>query len=183
MIQQPSSWLCNIAVQHVLPFITMVPTTLFTSLFAFIKPWTVCFNMHEQACQQPCSSWPAQPCSSLSTGKNKLCVFYVCSCNFCNSNTRFSFTVDALATIVVKVESDSTVNPLYATIELQQLQLAFHIKRYCYKTWWATIADWIMQLYNYKALAWRVINDVLVPNTTDTRGRDITSAASQSSHH
>ena len=30
---------------------------------SFIKPWTVCSNMHEQACQQPCSSWPAQPCS------------------------------------------------------------------------------------------------------------------------
>ena len=25
---------------------------------------SVCFNKHEQACQQPCSSWPAQPCSS-----------------------------------------------------------------------------------------------------------------------
>ena len=23
---------------------------------SFIKPWTVCSNMHEQACQQPCSS-------------------------------------------------------------------------------------------------------------------------------
>ena len=58
---------------------------------SFIKPWTVCSNMHEQACQQHCSIWPAQPCSSrpaqkcsswpappcpsLSTGKNKLCVF------------------------------------------------------------------------------------------------------------
>ena len=42
---------------------------------SIIKPWTVCSNMHEQACQQPCSSWPAQPCSSLSTGKNKLCGF------------------------------------------------------------------------------------------------------------
>ena len=42
---------------------------------SFIKPWTVCSNMHEQACQQHCSSCPAQPCSSLSTGKNKLCVF------------------------------------------------------------------------------------------------------------
>ena len=58
---------------------------------SFIKPWTVCSNMHEQACQQhcsscpaqpcsscpaqPCLSCPAQPCSSLSTGKNKLCVF------------------------------------------------------------------------------------------------------------
>ena len=31
---------------------------------SFIKPWTVCSNMHEQACQQHCSSWPAQPCSS-----------------------------------------------------------------------------------------------------------------------
>ena len=27
---------------------------------------------HEQACQQPCSSWPAQPCSSLSTTMFKL---------------------------------------------------------------------------------------------------------------
>ena len=34
---------------------------------SFIKPWTVCSNMHEQACQQPCLNWPAQPCSSLST--------------------------------------------------------------------------------------------------------------------
>ena len=34
---------------------------------SFIKPWTLCSNMHEQACQQPCSSWPVQPCSSLST--------------------------------------------------------------------------------------------------------------------
>ena len=41
---------------------------------SFIKPSTVCSNMHEQACQQPCSSWPVQPCSSLSTGKKKLCV-------------------------------------------------------------------------------------------------------------
>ena len=32
---------------------------------SFIKPRTVCSNMHEQACQQPCSSWPAQPFSSL----------------------------------------------------------------------------------------------------------------------
>ena len=31
---------------------------------SFIKPWTVCSNMHEQVCQQHCSSWPAQPCSS-----------------------------------------------------------------------------------------------------------------------
>ena len=43
----------------------------------FIKPWTVRSNMHGQACQQPCSSWPAQPCSRLSTGKNKLCVLRV----------------------------------------------------------------------------------------------------------
>ena len=50
---------------------------------SFIKPWTVCSNMHERACQQhcsswpaqPCSSWPAQPCSRLSTGKNKMRVF------------------------------------------------------------------------------------------------------------
>ena len=42
---------------------------------SFIKPWTVCSNMHEQAgqlnhvqaCQQLCSSWPVQPCSSWST--------------------------------------------------------------------------------------------------------------------
>ena len=33
---------------------------------SFIKPWTVCSNMHEQACQQPCSNW---------TSSNKLCVF------------------------------------------------------------------------------------------------------------
>ena len=33
---------------------------------SFIKPWTVCSNMHEQACQQHCSS--------LLTSKNKLCV-------------------------------------------------------------------------------------------------------------
>ena len=31
---------------------------------SFIKPWTVCSNMHEQACQQHCPSWPSQPCSS-----------------------------------------------------------------------------------------------------------------------
>ena len=42
---------------------------------SFIKPWIICSNMHEQACQQQCSSWPAQPCSSMSTGKNKLCIF------------------------------------------------------------------------------------------------------------
>ena len=42
---------------------------------SFIKPWIVCSNMHQQACQQQCSSWPAQPCSSMSTGKNKLCIF------------------------------------------------------------------------------------------------------------
>ena len=48
----------------------------------FIKPWTVRSNMHGQACQQPCSSWPAQPCSRLSTGKNKLqYAFYVCILN------------------------------------------------------------------------------------------------------
>ena len=51
-----------------------VPTTV--QVCSFIKPWTVCSNMHEQACQQPCSSWPTQQCSSLqSTGKNKLWVF------------------------------------------------------------------------------------------------------------
>ena len=32
---------------------------------------------HVEACQQPCSNWPAQPYSSLSTGKNKLCVLRV----------------------------------------------------------------------------------------------------------
>ena len=42
---------------------------------SFIKLWTVCSNIHEQTCQQPCSSWPAQLCSSLSTGKNKPFVF------------------------------------------------------------------------------------------------------------
>ena len=39
---------------------------------SFIKPWTVCPNMHEQACQQHCSSWPAQSCTSLSTTMFKL---------------------------------------------------------------------------------------------------------------
>ena len=34
-----------------------------------------CFNMHGQACQQACLSWPAQACSSLLRGKNKLCIF------------------------------------------------------------------------------------------------------------
>ena len=64
---------------------------------SFIKPWTVCSNMHEHWTSlsttlfklansamfkpvnwpaQP-SRWPAQPCSSLwqSTGKNKPCIF------------------------------------------------------------------------------------------------------------
>ena len=42
---------------------------------------TSSYNRHttssyiEQACQQPCSICPAQPCSSLSTGKNKPCLF------------------------------------------------------------------------------------------------------------
>ena len=39
---------------------------------SFIKPWTVCSNIHEQAFQQHCSSWPAQPCSSLSITTFKL---------------------------------------------------------------------------------------------------------------
>ena len=42
---------------------------------SFIEPWAVYSNMHKKACQQYCSSHPAQICSSLSTGKNKLCVF------------------------------------------------------------------------------------------------------------
>ena len=39
---------------------------------SFIKPWTVSSNIHQQACQQPGSSWPAQPCSGLSTTMFKL---------------------------------------------------------------------------------------------------------------
>ena len=100
---------CNSAVQScyfIIPWQNVLSCTVWTwlliyswwfqqrcsSLF-FIKPWTVCStsNMHEQACQQPCSSWlaqpcsswpaqpcsswPAQPCSSWPTGKNKLCIF------------------------------------------------------------------------------------------------------------
>ena len=46
----------------------------------FIKPWTVCSNMHEQACQQPCSSWPGQPCMSNSVDRQKQAVcFYLYS--------------------------------------------------------------------------------------------------------
>ena len=45
---------------------------------SFMKPWTVCSNMHEQAGQQPCSSWPAQPRSSMWTNRQKQAVrFYV----------------------------------------------------------------------------------------------------------
>ena len=36
-------------------------------------------NMHVQACLQHCSSWPAQPCSSLSTGKKMLCILLMYS--------------------------------------------------------------------------------------------------------
>ena len=38
---------------------------------SFIKPRTVCSNIHEQACQHS-SRWPAQLCSSLSTTQFKL---------------------------------------------------------------------------------------------------------------
>ena len=41
---------------------------------SFIKPWTACSNMHEQACLQSCSSWPAQPCSSFWQAKTS-CAF------------------------------------------------------------------------------------------------------------
>ena len=34
---------------------------------SFMKRWIIWSNVHKQACQQHCSSWPAQPCSSLST--------------------------------------------------------------------------------------------------------------------
>ena len=43
-----------------------ISTTYVVQRCSFIKPWTVCSNMHKQACQQPCSSWLAQPCSSWS---------------------------------------------------------------------------------------------------------------------
>ena len=78
---------CNIAVQscyfftpwqHVLSCMDMAvdlswwfPNNVVQAC-SFIKPWTVCSNMHEQACQQPCSSWPAQPWTSLSTTMFKL---------------------------------------------------------------------------------------------------------------
>ena len=104
LIQQPSSWLLhNIAVQscyfiipwqHVLscikPLIYQDGSNNVAKVCLFIKPWTVwtrrsttlfklaMFKLdqlnHVEACQQPCSNWPAQPHSSLSTGKNKLFV-------------------------------------------------------------------------------------------------------------
>ena len=72
----------------------MVPTTLFKtvrsssheqSLRTYInKPVSNQVQAGQlnyvQACQQQCSSSPAQPCSSLSTGKNKQCVF-TCVCS------------------------------------------------------------------------------------------------------
>ena len=44
---------------------------------SFNKPWTVCSNMHEQTCQQHCSSWPAQPCSRWPSGHGFGCASYV----------------------------------------------------------------------------------------------------------
>ena len=91
---------CNIAVQScyfIIPwqhvqyehgcwFIMMVPTTLFKSVRSSSHKQSVptCMNKpvnntvqagqlnYVQACQQRCSSWPAQPCSSLSTTLFKL---------------------------------------------------------------------------------------------------------------
>ena len=40
--------------------------------YLMFQEWTVCSNMREQACQQPCSSWPAKPCLNLSTTMSKL---------------------------------------------------------------------------------------------------------------
>ena len=93
---------CNITVQfcyfmipwqHVSIWISTLPTQHTTFMFyhgmniyhdssnktvqvcSFIKAWIVWSNIHKQVCQEHCSSWAAQTCSSLSTGKNKLCVF------------------------------------------------------------------------------------------------------------
>ena len=97
LIQQPSSWLLhNIAVQscyfiipwqHVLSCIKLViyqdGSNNVVQVCSFIKPWTIWTSLsttlfklamfkldqlnHVEACQQPCSNWPAQSCSSLST--------------------------------------------------------------------------------------------------------------------
>ena len=49
------------------------PTFLYFDLYQPYSSWPV------QPCSswsaEPCSSWPFQPCSSLSTSKNKLCIF------------------------------------------------------------------------------------------------------------
>ena len=69
---------CSIMYEHGCWFIMMVPTTLFKSVRTSSHDERTDLNNHQlnhvQACQQHrYSSWPAQPCSSLWTGKNK-CV-------------------------------------------------------------------------------------------------------------
>ena len=87
---------CNIAVQFIMMvsrcrYIVTVSTTLSKSVCSWSHEESVptCMNKpvnntvqagilnHVQACKlnHACSNWPDQPCSSLSTGKNKLCVF------------------------------------------------------------------------------------------------------------
>ena len=69
----PDNMFYHVWSEHGCRFTMMFPTTLFKYVHSrLFKPWTVCSNMYEQACQQPCSSWPAQPCSSLSTTMFKL---------------------------------------------------------------------------------------------------------------
>ena len=59
-----------------------------------------------QACQQHCSTWPAQPCSScqcssLSTGKNKVCDF---TCVYWHGRFHETFSCLPCETVSLKVE-------------------------------------------------------------------------------
>ena len=77
---------CSIMYEHGCRFIMMVRTTLFKSVRSSSREHSVptCMNKpvnnhvqagqfnHVQVCQQYCSSWPVQPCSSLSTTLFKL---------------------------------------------------------------------------------------------------------------
>ena len=92
---------CNIAVQScyfIIPW--QHGSNNVVQVCSFIKPRTVCSNMHEQACQQhcsswpaqPCSNWPAQPCSTVQACRQanyKLCVF-TCMCIPPPLNTRLA---------------------------------------------------------------------------------------------
>ena len=48
---------CSIMHKHGCWFIMMV-LSMIVQACSFVKPQTVCSNMYEQVCQQPCSSWP-----------------------------------------------------------------------------------------------------------------------------